>query len=68
MGRGFINSFFVAVASTVLSVYFGLLTAYGIVVYDFKGKQLFSNFIILLVMIPMQLSIIGFYQYMSNWG
>ncbi len=66
--RGFLNSLFVAVASTVLTVYFALLTAYGIVVYDFKGKQLFSNFIIVLVLIPMQLSIIGFYQYMSTLG
>lgn len=66
--RGFANSTFLAVASTVVSVYFSLLTAYGIVVYDFKGKRFFSNFIVLLVMIPMQLSIIGFYQYMSKLG
>jgi multiple sugar transport system permease protein len=66
--RGFFNSLFVAVASTVLTVYFALLTAYGIVVYDFKGKKFFSNFIIILVLIPMQLSIIGFYQYMSTLG
>lgn len=66
--RGFWNSLFVATASTGLTVYFSLLTAYGIVVYDFKGKQLFFNFIIILVLIPMQLSIIGFYQYMSTLG
>lgn len=66
--RGFSNSLFVASTSTLITVYFSLLTAYGIVVYDFKGKQLFSNFIIVLVMIPMQLSIIGFYQYMSKLG
>jgi multiple sugar transport system permease protein len=66
--RGFANSLFLAVASTVISVYFALLTAYGVVVYDFPGKKLFSNFIIVLVMIPMQLSIIGFYQYMSKLG
>ncbi len=66
--RGFFNSLFVAIASTVLTVYFSLLTAYGIVVYNFKGKALFSNFIIVLVLIPMQLSIIGFYQYMSTLG
>ncbi|MCB0224125.1 MAG: carbohydrate ABC transporter permease, partial [Anaerolineae bacterium] len=66
--RGFLNSLFVAVASTVLTVYFGLMTAYGIVVYNFKGKYLFSNFIIILVLIPMQLSIVGFYQYMSVLG
>jgi len=66
--RGFGNTLFVAVASTVVTVYFSLLTAYGIVVYKFKGKQLFSNFIVLLVLIPMQFSIIGFYQYMSRLG
>ena len=54
--------------STALSVYFGFLTAYAIVVYDFPGKKLFYNFIVVLVMIPMQLSIIGFYQYMSKLG
>ena len=68
MVRGFSNSLYVAVASTIITVYFSLLTAYGIVVYNFKGKQFFSNFIVLLVLIPMQLSIIGFYQYMSRLG
>jgi len=66
--RGFANSLFVAVASTVITVYFSLLTAYGIVVYEFKGKKFFSNFIVVLVMIPMQLTIIGFFQYMSRLG
>ncbi len=66
--RGFINSMFLAVATTVVSVYFSLLTAYGLVVYDFPGKQVFYNFILILVMLPLQLSIIGFYQYMSKLG
>ena len=66
--QGFSNSLFLAVASTLVTVYFSMLTAYGLVVYDFKGKQLFNNFIVVLVMIPMQLSIIGFYQYMSKLG
>jgi multiple sugar transport system permease protein len=66
--RGFANSLVLAIASTAVSVYFSLLTAYGVVVYDFPGKKLFSNFVIVLVMIPMQLSIIGFYQYMSKLG
>jgi multiple sugar transport system permease protein len=68
MPRGFANSMFVAVSSTVITVYFSLLTAYGLVVYNFPGKKLFSNFIIVLVMIPMQLSIIGFYRFMSRFG
>ena len=66
--RGFANSLFLAVASTVITVYFSLLTAYGVVVYEFPGKKLFSNFVIVLVMIPLQLSIIGFYRFMSKLG
>ena len=66
--RGFGNSIFLAVASTVVTVYFSLLTAYGLVVYDFPGRKMLSNFIIVLVMIPMQLSIVGFYRFMSMVG
>jgi ABC-type glycerol-3-phosphate transport system permease component len=66
--RGFANSLVLAIISTIVTVYFGLLTAYGIVVYEFPGKKYFSNFIVILVMIPLQLSIIGFYQYMSKLG
>lgn len=66
--KGFSNSLYVATLSTLVTVYFSMLTAYGIVVYNFKGKQLFTNFILVLVMIPMQLTIIGFFQYMSRLG
>ncbi|MFN2144293.1 MAG: carbohydrate ABC transporter permease [Anaerolineales bacterium] len=68
MPLGFLNSFYLAIVSTAVSVYFGMLTAYGITVYEFKGKELFKNFIVVLVMIPMQISVIGFYQYMSKLG
>lgn len=66
--RGFLNSFTISILTTIVTVYFSLMTAYGIVSYDFKGKKALYNFIIVLVMIPMQLSIIGFYQWMSKLG
>ncbi len=66
--RGFFNSFIISAGTTVAAVYFSMLTAYGIVVYDFKGKKQLYNFILVLVMIPLQLSIIGFYQYMVKIG
>ena len=66
--QGFRNSLFIALSTTVITVYFSFLAAYGIVVYDFKGKRLFYSFVILLVLIPMQLSIIGFYQFMARLG
>jgi len=66
--RGFLNSFTIAILTTIVTVYFSMLTAYGIVAYNFKGKNFLYNFILVLVMIPMQLSIIGFYQYMVKIG
>lgn len=66
--RGFLNSLTIAGSVTLLSVYFSMLTAYGIVAYEFKGKKLIYNSILVLVMIPMQLSIIGFYHYMVKLG
>jgi multiple sugar transport system permease protein len=65
---GFMNSLTIAVLTTVLTVYFSMLTAYGIVGYNFKGKKAFFNTILVLVMIPMQLTIIGFYQWMTKLG
>jgi multiple sugar transport system permease protein len=66
--RGFLNSAFLSVSITVVTVYFSLLTAYGIVVYDFPGKNFLYSFILVLVLLPLQLSIVGFYQYMSRLG
>ena len=65
---GFLNSVTIAGLTTVITVYFSFLTAYGIVGYNFKGKHTLYNLILVLVMIPMQLSIIGFYQWMSKLG
>ncbi len=45
-----------------------MLTAYGLVAYEFKGKKFLYNSILVLVMIPMQLSIIGFFRFMSKIG
>jgi multiple sugar transport system permease protein len=66
--QGFANSIFLAVSSTLITVYFSLLTAYALVVYEFKARKMFSNFIVLLVMIPTQFAIVGFYRYMSKLG
>lgn len=66
--RGFLNSLQISVLTTIVTVYFSMLTAYGIVAYEFKGKKIIYNGILVLVMIPMQLSIIGFFRFMSKIG
>ena len=64
--RGFGNSAVIAIFSTVLGVYFSTLTASGIQVYKFKGRNLLWGFILVVIMIPGTLSFIGFYQFMAK--
>lgn len=70
-GRGFsimdgiVNSSVISVSVTVLTVYFSMMFAYAIHVYDFSYKKYLYAFVVLLVMVPMQVSIIGFYRYMA---
>jgi ABC-type glycerol-3-phosphate transport system permease component len=65
---GTLNSLVLAGSITIVTVYFSFLTAYGLVAYEFKGKKFLYNSILVLVMVPMQLSIIGFYHYMVKLG
>ena len=61
---GMWNSFQISSLSTVLALYFGTLTAYGLFVYSFRGRQLAFSFIMAVMMIPTQVSIVGFYTFM----
>lgn len=63
--RGFLNSAFVAICTTVLTVYFSMMTAYALEVYNFKLKKALYGLILILVLVPMQVSVIGFFAYMS---
>ena len=59
---GFMNSMIISVCSTALATYFSTLTAYGLVVYDWKLKNAYFSFIMAIMMIPAQITMIGFYQ------
>lgn len=64
--KGLSNSLLVAVPVTILSSYFSTLTAYALVVYNFKGRNIISVLIVVFMMIPGQLSLIGFYDLVTN--
>lgn len=66
--KSMINSLIIAVPSTLLSVYFSSLTAYGIHAYNFKGKKFVWAFILAIMMVPSQVSAIGFYKFMIQIG
>lgn len=59
---GMKNSFIVASLSAILTSYFSALTAYGTYVYDFKYKKVIHLFILAIMMIPSQVSAVGFIQ------
>ena len=65
---GFRNSIIVSTCATALAVYFSTLTAYAIVVYDWKLRRAFFAFIMAVMMIPGQVTVIGFYQMMYKIG
>ena len=66
--RYMINSCIIAVFSTIVTVYFSTLTAYGVTVYKFKGSNAVWGFIMAIMMIPAQVSSIGFYKMCYGWG
>ncbi len=61
------NSLFIALLSATLATYFNALAAYGIHLYHFKYRNAAFTFILLIMMIPVQVSSLGLvrllYQY-----
>lgn len=59
---GFMNSLIISIGATVLALYFSSLTAYAQVAYNWKLRNAFFSFIMVVMMIPAQITMIGFYQ------
>ncbi len=66
--HGIINSLFIAGASAALSVYVSALTAYAIHAYEFKFRNAVYLFIILIMMIPTQVTTLGFLSLIGKIG
>ena len=65
---GYRNSGLIAFSTTFLTVLFSCMTAYGLVVYDFRFKNAAYTIILAVMMIPVQVTSVGFYQFMSKLG
>jgi multiple sugar transport system permease protein len=63
---GLKNSFIISTGVAVLATYFSALTAYGIHMYRFRGRKFFFVFILLLMMVPTQVSTMGFVKLMRD--
>ena len=64
--NGMFNSVFIATCSAVLCTYFSTMTAYAIHAYDFKGKKFMFTFILAVMMIPTQVTALGFLQLLGK--
>ncbi|MBQ1822583.1 MAG: carbohydrate ABC transporter permease [Lachnospiraceae bacterium] len=66
--RGMLNSVFVAACSAALCTYFSTMTAYAIHTYRFKARKAALTFILAVMMIPTQVTALGFIQLITKMG
>lgn len=65
--HGLFNSFIIAACVCLVTTYFSAMTAYGVHVYDFRLKKVVFNFILIIMMIPTQVSAVGFIKLVYGW-
>lgn len=68
MFRGILNSIIVSGCSAVLCTYFSSLTAYGLYAYDFKARNVAFTFIMAILVMPTQVTAMGFLRLTTKMG
>ena len=66
MLSGLRNSVIISACTAALCTYFSVMTAYAIHSYDFKGKKAIFTFILAIMMIPTQVSALGFIRLITK--
>ena len=68
MFRGILNSIVVSGCSAVLCTYFSSLTAYGLYAYEFKARKAAFTFIMAILVMPTQVTAMGFLRLITKMG
>ena len=68
MFKGILNSLLVSGLSAAICTYFSALTAYGLYAYDFKLKKAAFTFIMAILVMPTQVTAMGFLRLITNMG
>ena len=68
MFRGILNSLIVSGSSAAICTYFSALTAYGLYAYNFKLKKVAFTFIMAILVMPTQVTAMGFLRLITNMG
>lgn len=66
--RALVNSIFISSCCAFFTTYFSSMTAYGIYMYNFKLRKAAYNFIMIVMMVPTQVSTLGFLRLISRMG
>ena len=66
--RGILNSLIVSGSSAAICTYFSALTAYGLYAYNFKLKKAAFTFIMAILVMPTQVTAMGFLRLITNMG
>ncbi len=66
--KAMVNSFFIAMTTALFTTYFSALTAYAIHAYNFKLRKPAMTFILMIMMVPTQVSALGFVRQMTTMG
>lgn len=64
---GLLNSFIISTSCAVLCTYFSVMTAYAIHVYRFAGRKAITTFILGVMMIPTQVTALGFIDLITGF-
>ncbi len=65
--RCLLNSFLIAAGCAICTTYSSTLTAYALHAYDFKGRKAIQTFIMAIMMIPTQVTALGFVDLMRTF-
>ncbi len=68
MFRGILNSLIVSGCSAAICTYFSSLTAYGLYAYDFKARKAAFTFIMAILVMPTQVTAMGFLRLVTKMG
>jgi len=68
MFRGILNSLIVSGSSAAICTYFSALTAYGLYAYNFKLKKVAFTFIMAILVMPTQVTAMGFLRLVTKMG
>lgn len=65
--RGMLNSLIIAFLTAGFTTYFSAMTSYGIYMYNFKLKKFSFRFIMAVMMVPTQVSTLGFIRLLDKF-